>query len=54
MVGGKGKAFPVLFLFFSMLEQMQSIHKHSMYSMISMMTAMLLRHLATDVTSVPF
>jgi hypothetical protein len=27
---------------------------HSMYSMISMMTAMLLHHLATDVTSVPF
>jgi hypothetical protein len=32
----------------------QSIHKHSMYSMISMMTAMLLHHLATDVTSVPY
>jgi hypothetical protein len=38
----------------SMMEHVQSIHKLSMYSMISMMTAMLLRHLATDVTSVPF
>jgi hypothetical protein len=36
----------------SMLEHVQSIHKHSMYSMISMMTAILLQHLATDVTSV--
>jgi hypothetical protein len=36
----------------SMLEHVQSIHKHTMYSMISMMTAMLLHHLATDVTSI--